>query len=146
MRTSPAPHSTRVLSFTRSVSAIISFLAFILAFPVKVLSMMVLIRFRHSRRTSCVTVSLDVIRQHVKSSWLSLENSSHVPLLLRQLRLSPSISTQEPPLATACHTVCGVPCTASVSVSSNFCLAQLHSWQCKKKLLSFDHDVTDKIP
>ena len=36
------------LSFTRSVSAILSLSAFILAFPVKILSIIVLIRSRHS--------------------------------------------------------------------------------------------------
>ena len=39
--TSPAPHSTRAL--TRSVSPILSLYAFILAFPIKVLSMIILI-------------------------------------------------------------------------------------------------------
>ena len=48
--TSPAPRPTRALflSRTRSVSAILSLYAFILAFPVKVLSMIVLILSRHS--------------------------------------------------------------------------------------------------
>ena len=48
--TSPAPRSTRalLLSFTRSVSAFLSLYAFILAFPVKVLSMIVLTRSEHS--------------------------------------------------------------------------------------------------
>ena len=50
IRTSPAPRSTRALFFslTRSVSVILSLYALILAFPVKVLSMIVLIRSRQS--------------------------------------------------------------------------------------------------
>ena len=48
--TFPAPRSTRArfLSFTRSVSAILSLHAFILVLFVKVLSMIVLLRSRHS--------------------------------------------------------------------------------------------------
>ena len=47
---------TRFLSFTRSVSAILSLYAFILAFPVNVLSIIVLIRSRQS--SLCVVLSL----------------------------------------------------------------------------------------
>ena len=56
--TSPAPRSTRALFllFTRCVSAILSLYASILAFPVKVLSMIVLSRSRHS--SSCGFVAL----------------------------------------------------------------------------------------
>ena len=48
--TSPAPRSTRApfLSFTRAVSAILSLYVFILGFTVNVLSMVFLIRSRHS--------------------------------------------------------------------------------------------------
>ena len=80
--TSPAPRSTRTLflSFTRSVSATLSLRT--LAFPFKILSMIVLICSRHSllcgliapmrcqrttRTTSCFAVNLDVSRQHAES-------------------------------------------------------------------------------
>ena len=47
MDTSPAPRSTRALflSLTRSDSAILSLYAFIFAFPVKVLSIIALVRY-----------------------------------------------------------------------------------------------------
>ena len=97
--TSPAPLSTRALFLflTRSVSAILSLYAFILAFSVKVFSMIVLIRSRHSsecgfcrssmrckRRTawttSSVSVSFNVRRQDVESSELNLRRSfNHNP-------------------------------------------------------------------
>ena len=59
--TSPAPRSTRALflSFTRSVSSILSLYAFILAFPVKVLSMIVLIRSQHSSFCGFVPLPCD---------------------------------------------------------------------------------------
>ena len=47
------------LSFTRSVSAIRSLYALILAFPVKVLSMIVLIRSRHSLLCGLITLPCD---------------------------------------------------------------------------------------
>ena len=47
------------LSFNRSVSAILSLYAFILAFPVKVLSMIVLIRSRHSSLCGFVAFPCD---------------------------------------------------------------------------------------
>ena len=58
---SPALRSTRslFLSFTRSVSAILSLYAFILAFPVKVLSMIVLIRSPHSSLCGFVVLPCD---------------------------------------------------------------------------------------
>ena len=88
------PLQARFLSFTRSVSAVRSLYALILAFPVKVLSMIYLIPLSTfvvvwfdrssircqrctTRSTSCVTVSLDVSRQHIESSWLNLRNSFH---------------------------------------------------------------------
>ena len=89
--TSPAPRSTRALflSLTRSVSAVQSLYAFILAFPVTVLSMidrsvslsafifMCLCRFSMqckrcgSWAASSVSVSFNVRRQDVKSSGFS---------------------------------------------------------------------------
>ena len=80
MGTSPAPRSTRALflSLTHSVSAILSLYAFILPFPVKVLSMIVLILSQHSSlcgfvafpcdATSRVTVSFNVWGQNTESS------------------------------------------------------------------------------
>ena len=59
--TSPAPRSTRALffSFTRSVSAILFLYVFILAFPAKVLSMIVLIRSWHSSSWGFVALPCD---------------------------------------------------------------------------------------
>ena len=63
-----------------------------------------------ARTTSSVIVSLDVCRQDVESSQLNLWNSFNynpwqwVQLLLCQMGLSLSISTQEPPCAMACRT------------------------------------------
>ena len=85
---------TRALfpAITRSVLAIPSLCVFILALPVKVLSILVPIRYLHSplcgfdrssircqrcttKTTSSLTRSLDVSRQHVESSWLNLWRS-----------------------------------------------------------------------
>ena len=87
---SPAPLSTqtRFFSFTHSVSSILSFYAFILAFPVKVLSMMgsgslsafvimwlcrscMRCKRRATRTTSSVSMSFNVRRQNVEISWLN---------------------------------------------------------------------------
>ena len=59
--TSPSPRSTRALFLFHSlcVSAILSLYAFILAFPVKVLSMIVLIRSRHPSLCGFVALPCD---------------------------------------------------------------------------------------
>ena len=93
-------------------------------------STFIVVWFRHSsvrcqrcttQTTSSVTVSLDVCRRHVESSWLNFWSSFNCNPW--QWRFSSSsvrrsfhcqISSQEPPFAAECL--------------SNFCLAQLHSW------------------
>ena len=77
------PRSTRAdfLSFSRSVSAILSLYAFILAFPVKVLSMFVLILSWHSSLCGFVAFPCDASaanpgrRQDVESSGFKLWRS-----------------------------------------------------------------------
>ena len=83
--------------------------------------------------TSSVSVSFNVRRQNV-------ESSSAQPLALFSTTIlgkggAPSLSavtsSSEPPFATECHTnlpSSSIPKHHSVSVSSNFCLAQLHYW------------------
>ena len=135
---SSSPDATACRSASAPLSRRLRLCAFILAVPVKVLSIIVLIRsrhfivvwFRHSsvrcqrcttQTTSSVTVSLDVCRRHVESSWLNFWSSFNCNPW--QWRFSSSsvrrsfhcqISSQEPPFAAKCL--------------SNFCLAQLHSW------------------
>ena len=74
-----------------------------------------------TQTTSSVTVSLDVCRRHVESSWLNLWSSFNCNPWQWRFSTSPvrcsfhrQISSQEPPFAAECL--------------SNFCLAQLHSW------------------
>ena len=71
--TSPAPRSTRALflSLTRSVSAILSLYAFILAFPVKVLSLIILTLSRHSSFYGFVALPCDA-RQPPVFPWASM--------------------------------------------------------------------------
>ena len=66
MGTSPAPRSTRALfvSLTRPVSAILSLYAPILTFPVKVLSMIVLILSRNSSLCGFVAFPCDASAAH----------------------------------------------------------------------------------
>ena len=61
MSTFPAPLSSRALflHFTRAVSATLSLRAFILALPVKVLSIISLIRSRHSLLCGFVALPCD---------------------------------------------------------------------------------------
>ena len=64
--TSSAPRSTRALSFslTRSVSATLSLYAFIFAFPVKILTMIVLILSRQSSLCGFVAFPCDASAAH----------------------------------------------------------------------------------
>ena len=152
--TSPAPRSTRALflSLTRAVSAILSLYAFILVFPVEVLSMIVPILSRHSLLCGFLAFPYDASaahpgqppvcpwafrRQDVESSGFMLWRSFNLnpwqwwlPLLC-QIWLCSSTSVLEPPSATGCHANLprsSIPKHNSVSVLSSFCLAQLHSW------------------
>ena len=164
--TPPAHRSTRTLflSFTRSVSAILSLYAFILAFPVKVLSMIVLIRSRHfvlmwfcrssmrckrstTRTTSSVSVSLNVTRQNVESSRLNLWRSlNHAPWQWGSRSLSAAtFFVNFSSGATICR---GVPHKPSKFVDSqaslSVCLVQLlprtTPFLVSTELLLFDHD------
>ena len=84
--------------------------------------------------TSCVTVSLEISRQHVESSWQRLWNSFPNNPWQRRSRssfVSSDFLCQLPPFATACHTSrpnSSRPMHHSVSVSSNSCLVQPRSW------------------
>ena len=124
--TPPAPLPTRALflSFSRSLSEILC--AFILAFPVKVLSITVLVRSRHSFLCGYVAFPCDArATQHPDNlqcdheprclqttrrifsaqalEFFHLQSLAMVvQLLLCQMQLS--LSTQDPPSANECHT------------------------------------------
>ena len=91
-----------------------------------------------TQTTSSVTVSLGVCRRHLECSWLNLWSSfSCNPWQWRfssffvRCNFHCQFHIKKPPFATECHT--SRPSSqhrvhCSVSVSSTFCLTQLHSW------------------
>ena len=152
--TPPAPLSTRAsfLSFTLCVSATLTLYAFILAVPVKVLSIIALIRSRHS--LLCVVVALPCDASAAQPGqppvWprasMSADNTYDLfgstsgiisTAILRNGGSAPSLSdvasfvnSTQVPFATDCHT--GQPSALhpmhrSAAVSSNSYLVQVHS-------------------